>query len=71
MLKALLIEKQATVRKTHSIGQLLILLENADLSIDISQDKSELIDSIYLPSKYPLGPFCRILSPTKSFVSGV
>lgn len=65
MLKALLVEKQATVRKTHSIGQLLTLLENGGLSIDISQDESELIDSIYLPSKYPVSAILPDFEPNE------
>lgn len=47
MLKALLIEATATVRKTHSISQLLGLLNEAGFRIAMSQDESDLLDSIY------------------------
>ena len=53
-LKALLIENSVNLIKTHSIRELVGKL--ADLSIDtlISEDDTDLLDSIYLPSKYPL-----------------
>ncbi|MFO7889621.1 MAG: HEPN domain-containing protein [bacterium] len=54
-LKALLIEYSIKLKKTHSITELKnILLENG-LQIDISEEDCEFLDSIYLPSKYPLG----------------
>lgn len=55
MLKAALIEMSVTLKKTHSINELLYLLKERDLELDISEDEGDLIDSIYLPSKYPVG----------------
>lgn len=55
MLKALLVEAGVQVRKTHSIGQLKEMLNNLDVTVPITEDEAELLDSIYLPSKYPLG----------------
>jgi len=53
-LKALLIENSVNLIKTHSIRELVGKL--ADLGVDtlISEDDTDLLDSIYLPSKYPL-----------------
>lgn len=54
-LKALSLARQLPLRKTHSIFTLRQDLENAGIHIDLSEDECDLLDSIYLPSKYPLG----------------
>lgn len=55
ILKALLLEKAHILRKTHSITELTRLLADYNVVISISEDDCDLLDSIYLPSKYPLG----------------
>jgi HEPN domain-containing protein len=55
-LKALLIEEGEELRKTHSIRELRGLLQDRSLRVDLSDEECDLLDSIYLPSKYPLGP---------------
>jgi HEPN domain-containing protein len=52
-LKALLIEKAAGLLKTHSIRELSVLLEGHSVTLTISDDEIDLLDSIYLPTKYP------------------
>jgi len=54
MLKALLVESSIKLKKTHSINELVKILANNKLKVDISEDECDLLDSIYLPSKYPL-----------------
>jgi len=54
-LKALLLEKAHSYRKTHSITELVHLLADQQIIISLSEDNCDLLDSIYLPSKYPLG----------------
>ena len=54
LLKALLIENSIKLKKTHSISELKNILANNGLNIDISDEDCEFLDSIYLPSKYPL-----------------
>jgi HEPN domain-containing protein len=54
-LKAALVEKGVPVRHTHSIGELVDLARGAGVEVLIIDDEIELIDSIYLPSKYPVG----------------
>jgi len=54
MLKALLIESDIKLRKTHSINELVTILAANGLSVNITEEECELLDSIYLPSKYPL-----------------
>jgi HEPN domain-containing protein len=55
MLKALLAESAIKLKRTHSINELVTILADNGLNIDITDDERDLLDSIYLPSKYPLG----------------
>lgn len=52
-LKAVLIEKAAGLTRTHSIRELTGLLENLDVHLSLTDDDIDLLDSIYLPTKYP------------------
>ena len=54
-LKAILVEKGHFLRKTHSINELIFLLAELNLSVDLEEEDSDLLDTIYLPTKYPLG----------------
>lgn len=54
-LKALIIESSLKLKKTHSINELRTTLIVGGIGIDITEDECDLLDSIYLPSKYPLG----------------
>lgn len=53
-LKALLIEKSIKLKKTHSISELKNILSDNGVKIEISDEDCEFLDSIYLPSKYPV-----------------
>jgi HEPN domain-containing protein len=54
-LKALLIKKEFFFKRIHDIFELnQILLQNS-VVIDISEEECDLLNSIYLPTKYPLG----------------
>jgi HEPN domain-containing protein len=53
-LKALMIENSISLFKTHSIRELVGKLTDIGIHIFISEDDTDLLDSIYLPSKYPL-----------------
>lgn len=57
-LKALCVENLKRLKRTHSISELKNILLGSDLKIDISEEECEFLDSIYLPSKYPL---CSVL----------
>jgi len=63
MLKALLVESSIKLKKTHSINELVKILANNNLKVDISEDECDLLDSIYLPSKYPLGSVLPYFEP--------
>ncbi len=54
-MKALLVEFSIMIKKTHSIKKLKKLLYKEGLDIPITKEEYSLLDSIYLPSKYPLG----------------
>lgn len=52
-LKALILEKSGKLKKTHSIKELKNILKEMNISVSLSDDEIELIDSIYIPTKYP------------------
>ena len=54
-LKALCLARGLALKRTHSIRELRDDLKRTGLELDLSDDDCELLDSIYLPSKYPLG----------------
>ena len=54
-IKACLLEKKQKIRKTHSINELNKMLENTGARIGLTDEECELLDAVYLPSKYPLG----------------
>lgn len=62
-LKALLLEKSNTSRKTHSITELVRLLSDVGVNIRLQAEDCDLLDAIYLPSKYPLGSVLPAFDP--------
>jgi HEPN domain-containing protein len=52
-LKAVLIEKAAGLARTHSIRELMGLLDSIGVHLSMTDDDIDLLDSIYLPTKYP------------------
>jgi len=54
MLKTLLIESAIRIKKTHHINELTRILADNGLKVNITEEECDLLDSIYLPSKYPL-----------------
>ena len=54
-LKALLIEKEISFKRTHDIFELNHLLTNNSVFVNISDEECDIINTIYLPTKYPLG----------------
>ena len=63
MLKAVLVESAIKLQKTHSINELVMILAENGLNVDITEDERDLLDSIYLPSKYPLGSILPDFEP--------
>lgn len=52
-----------TFEKTHSIETLNRQLVGAGLETGLSEEECELLDTIYLPSKYPMGSALPAFSP--------
>ena len=53
-LKAVIVERDLEFRRTHSIRELLGLLAAQGIALSVSEDEMDLMDSIYIPSKYPI-----------------
>jgi HEPN domain-containing protein len=62
-LKAYMIEKGLKLQKTHNILSLIEVLKKENIFINISEDEIDLIDSIYLTSKYPFGSVLADFEP--------
>lgn len=54
-LKSLFIEKVIPFKKTHNIMELKTILEKNGISIELTEDECDFLDSIYLATKYPIG----------------
>jgi HEPN domain-containing protein len=54
-LKALLIESSIPLQRTHSINMLVGILAERGITIHLTEAECDLLDAIYVPSKYPLG----------------
>jgi HEPN domain-containing protein len=66
MLKALLIEAGIKARRTHGIGELVAVLANVRMKIPVTDEEADLLDSIYLPSMYPLGSALPDFEPDRT-----
>ena len=55
ILKAVLVESGVKIKKTHSINELVAILAEKGMEVNIEEDERDLLDSLYLPSKYPVG----------------
>jgi HEPN domain-containing protein len=65
LLKALLIEKGIPLKRTHDILELYQLLQQLGIELNLSEDECDLLNSVYLPSKYPLGSALPDFNPDK------
>jgi HEPN domain-containing protein len=54
-LKSIFIDKAIPFKKTHNILELKSILEKNGVRINLTEDECDFLDSIYLPTKYPLG----------------
>jgi HEPN domain-containing protein len=64
-LKSLFVEKAIPFKKTHNIMELKNILEKNDIAIELTDDECDFLDSIYLPSKYPIGSALPFFYPNK------
>ncbi len=66
LLKACLVESGAKIKKTHSIVELITLLSEMNIHVSLTEDEMDLLDSIYLPSKYPMGSMLSDYEPDQT-----
>ncbi|MBT3385167.1 MAG: HEPN domain-containing protein [Prolixibacteraceae bacterium] len=66
-MKALLIEKGITTKKTHDIFEINRIIKTNKIQISITDDECDIINTIYLPSKYPLGSVLPDFIPDHKF----
>jgi HEPN domain-containing protein len=62
-LKAIGLLRGVPLKKTHSIGELRRGLLDIGLDPGLTEDEADLLDTIYLPSKYPLGSVLPAFEP--------
>ena len=53
-LKAVILEPNLPFQRTHSVRELVRILADQEITPDISEDAIDLMDAIYIPSKYPV-----------------
>jgi len=68
-LKSILVEKALGLKRTHSIMELKNTLNNYHIEIDISDEECDLLDSLYLPSKYPISSVLPDYEPNHELCS--
>ena len=64
-IKAFFIENGLKLQKTHNILSLNEILKQNDIFLNIIDDEIDLIDTIYLSSKYPFGSVLPDFEPDK------
>ena len=64
-IKAYFIENGLKLQKTHNILSLNEILKQNDICLNITDDEIDLIDTIYLSSKYPFGSVLPDFEPDK------
>lgn len=65
-LKALCLINGLSIRKTHSIEGLKNDLLGVGFECELTDEECDLLDSVYLPSKYPLGSALPDFSPDET-----
>jgi len=65
-LKSIIIEKNISFKKTHNIFELKNILSENNIMIDLTDDECDFLDSIYLPTKYPVGSALPFYYPEKN-----
>ena len=66
LLKSVIIEKNIPFKKTHNIFELKNILSEKNVTIDLTDDECDFLDSIYLPTKYPVGSALPFYYPDKN-----
>ena len=69
ILKSVFIENDLPLKRTHDILELKNLLKVQNIKIDILDEDCDFLNTIYLPSKYPLGSVIPDYEPDNSICS--
>ena len=64
-IKAFFVENGLKLQKTHNILSLNEILKQNDIFLNITDDEIDIIDTIYLSSKYPFGSVLPDFEPDK------
>ncbi len=64
-LKSLFIEKYIPFKKTHNILELKTILAKNEIMLELTEDECDFMDSVYLPTKYPIGSALPLFYPDK------
>lgn len=70
-LKGLRSHKELAEKRTHDIRILRRDLIMVNVAVALSEDEAELLDSIFMDSKYPVMAFCPTVGPTRPPVVSV
>lgn len=62
-LKAVVVEHGVNLKRTHDILELKYLLQRKGIIVNISDDECDLLNAVYLPSKYPMGDTIDEIEP--------
>lgn len=62
-LKAIIVEHDLAFQRTHSIRGLVNIIIQNGMTVEIEEDDIDLIDSIYMPARYPLGSALPFFEP--------
>jgi len=65
-LKAACVSKGLPIKKTHSVRELRNDLKRIGFEVGLEDTDCDLLDSIYLPSKYPLGSVLPDFAPDEA-----
>jgi HEPN domain-containing protein len=65
-LKAVIVERDLEFQRTHSIQGLVNILTHYEIPVDIEEDDIDLIDSIYMPVRYPIGSALPFFEPNQA-----
>ncbi len=60
-----MVENSYQLKRTHSITELKNILKKKGIVINLSDEESDFLDSIYLPSKYPVSNVLPYYEPNK------
>ncbi|MCP4406102.1 MAG: HEPN domain-containing protein [bacterium] len=65
-LKAIIVEHDLAFQRTHSIRGLVNIVIQSGTTVEIEEDDIDLIDSIYMPARYPLGSALPAFDPDQA-----